>query len=396
MSLTSPEQTKITVKHSKATIPQTKFWNSNARFRLFVGGIGSGKTRAGTIEAFRQPPNSVGMIVAPTYPMLRDATLRTFLELARAANILVNFKAGDMVAKLRGERTVLFRSGENPDRLRGPNLGWFMLDEAAMLSDEVWNIMIGRLREEPSRGWAVTTPRGKNWLYSRFTNGKDCEIIKSSSRDNPYLPEGFIESLESSYTAEWQAQEIDGDFLDPSGAMFRRQWFNIIEKPPHNLQWVRFWDLAASTRTNADFSASIEQAMDEEGNLYLRNGIHMKAEWPDVRKIIITNMLANPNTHYYIEKALHGIAAIQELNRIPELANIVLNGIDIERDKISRAMPWASRAESGKVFIVNGNWTNDFLDEVAMFPQGKHDDYVDSVSGGLSVVFGGGKLLLWD
>lgn len=336
------------------------------------------------------------MIVAPTYPMLRDATLRTFLELSRSANILVNFKAGDMVAKLRGERTILFRSGENPDRLRGPNLGWFMLDEAAMLSDEVWNIMIGRLREEPSRGWAVTTPRGKNWLYNRFINGKDCEIIKSSSRDNPYLPEGFIESLESSYTAEWQAQEIDGDFLDPSGAMFRRGWFNIIEKSPHNLQWVRYWDLAASTRTNADFSASVEQAMDAEGNLFLRNGIRLKAEWPDVRKIIITNMIANPNTHYYIEKALHGIAAIQELNRIPELANIVLNGIDIERDKISRAMPWASRAESGKVFIVAGNWVDDFLDEIAMFPQGKHDDYVDSVSGGLSVVFGGGKLLLWD
>jgi len=396
MSLTSQEQTKITVKHSKATIPQSKFWNSEARFRLFVGGIGSGKTRAGTIEAFRQPPNSVGMIVAPTYPMLRDATLRTFLELARSANILVSFKAGDMVAKLRGERTILFRSGENPDRLRGPNLGWFMLDEAAMLSDEVWNIMIGRLREEPSRGWAVTTPRGKNWLYNRFMNGKDCEIIKSSSRDNPYLPQGFIESLESSYTAEWQAQEIEGDFLDPSGAMFRRGWFNFVEKAPHNLQWVRFWDLAASTRTNADFSASVEQAMDTEGNLYLRNGIRLKAEWPDVRKIIITNMMANPDTHYYIEKALHGIAAIQELNRIPELANIVLYGIDIERDKITRAMPWASRAESGKVFIVNGNWTDDFLDEVAMFPQGKHDDYVDSVSGGLSVVFGGGKLLLWD
>jgi len=396
MSLTSQAQTKITVKHSKATIPQSKFWNSEARFRLFVGGIGSGKTRAGTIEAFRQPPNSVGMIVAPTYPMLRDATLRTFLELARSANILVSFKAGDMVAKLRGERTILFRSGENPDRLRGPNLGWFMLDEAAMLSDEVWNIMIGRLREEPSRGWAVTTPRGKNWLYNRFMNGKDCEIIKSSSRDNPYLPEGFIESLESSYTAEWQAQEIEGDFLDPSGAMFRRGWFNFVEKAPHNLQWVRFWDLAASTRTNADFSASVEQAMDTEGNLYLRNGIRLKAEWPDVRKIIITNMMANPDTHYYIEKALHGIAAIQELNRIPELANIVLYGIDIERDKITRAMPWASRAESGKVFIVNGNWTADFLDEVAMFPQGKHDDYVDSVSGGLSVVFGGGKLLLWD
>ncbi len=378
------------------TEPQRRFWKSEKRYRLFVGGVGSGKTRAGIIECFRQPPNTVGMVVAPTYTMLRDATLRTFLDLARQANILVSFKEKLMVAKLKGNRTILFRSGDEPDRLRGPNIGWFMLDEAAMLSDEVWQVMIGRLRESPSRGWAVTTPRGKNWLYRLFHSSDNYDIIKSSSKDNPFLPDGFIESLMESYTAEWQAQEIEGDFLDPLGAIFRRDWFKIIAQAPDNLQWVRYWDLAASVRTTADYTASVAIAMDDNGNLYLREGIHLRAEWPDVQKIMIRTMLEEPQTLHYIEEALHGIAAIQEMMRIKELAHISIGGIRVQKDKIQRAMAWASRAEQGKVHIVAGEWMTEFLDEVSMFPMGRHDDYVDAVSGAMPMLGYGGKLLLWD
>lgn len=378
------------------TEPQRRFWMSDARFRLFVGGVGSGKTRAGIVETFRQPAGSTGMIVAPTYTMLRDATLRTFLDLTRAANILQSFKEQLMVARLKGERTILFRSGDDSDRLRGPNLGWFMLDEAAMLDEEVWRVMIGRLREKPSRGWAVTTPRGKNWLYRLFHSGENYEIIKSSSKDNPFLPEGFVDSLEQSYTAEWRAQEIEGDFLDPLGALFRREWFPVVESAPPNLQWVRYWDLAASVRTTADFTASVAIAMDDDGTLYLKEGIHLRAEWPDVQKIMIRTMLEEPRTLHYIEEALHGLAAIQELMRIKEIAHISIGGIRVEKDKIQRAMAWASRAEQGKVRIVAGEWMTEFLDEIAMFPKGRHDDYVDAVSGAMPMLGYGGKLLLWD
>jgi hypothetical protein len=46
--------------------------------------VGSGKTRAGCLAILAMPGNSTGMVVAPTYPMLRDATLRTFLELTQS------------------------------------------------------------------------------------------------------------------------------------------------------------------------------------------------------------------------------------------------------------------------------------------------------------------------
>ena len=155
------------------------------------------------------------MVVAPTYPMLRDATFRTFIELAQRGGVMASFNKSEMLVTLIDNKRVLFRSGDEPDRLRGPNLGWFYLDEAAMMDETIWPIMIGRLRERPGRAWATSTPRGFNWLHDTFTHqSDDYSITRSSTRDNRFLPDGFLRSLEQSYDTQWLAQEIEGEFLD--------------------------------------------------------------------------------------------------------------------------------------------------------------------------------------
>lgn len=208
------------------TIPQLQFWMSPARFRLFIGGIGSGKTQGGCTEVLRQPP-SVGMIVAPTYPMLRDATQEKFMELARAAGVLAKWNKSDGVALLANGAQVLFRSADDPDRLRGPNLGWFYLDEIALMDPSVWLIMIGRLRLSPGRGWATTTPAGYNWVYDTFVTSStdEYDVITSSTRDNIFLPSGYLESLLSIYDEFWIQQEVEGLFVDMGqAAYFHQGW----------------------------------------------------------------------------------------------------------------------------------------------------------------------------
>jgi phage terminase large subunit-like protein len=206
---------QLVLRHKQATTPQRAFWRDGARFRLFVGGVGSGKTRAGCVEILRQPAKSVGMVVAPTYPMLRDATMRTFIELAQRGKVLQAFHKAEMQATLIDGKRVLFRSADDPDRLRGPNLGWFYLDEAALMDADVWPIMIGRLRELPGRAWATSTPRGFNWMHEVFVNGGvDYTVVRSATRDNTFLPDGFLRSLEQSYDTAWVAQELEGEFLD--------------------------------------------------------------------------------------------------------------------------------------------------------------------------------------
>lgn len=217
--MASPEKRHVAV-HVTGTEPQQKFWNATERFRAFVGGVGSGKTYAGCIEVLRQPANSRGVVLAPTYPMLRDATLDTFHQLMRDTNMLKPGAAGwsksEMKATMRNNTEVLFRSADDPEKLRGPNLGWFWPDEGAMMPELVWDIMIGRLRLSPGRGWVTTTPKGMNWLHKVFVkdNRAGYRLIQCSTESNTFLKRFFIETLKEKYTGAWLEQEFSGQFVD--------------------------------------------------------------------------------------------------------------------------------------------------------------------------------------
>lgn len=335
------------------------------------------------------PAGSVGTVAAPTYAMLRDSTLATFLELTRNGGVLRSFNKSDMTAELVNGTKILFRSADEPDRLRGTNVGWFVLDEGALCTHETWLILLARLREAPGRAWVCTTPRGFDWLYETFAKNvsPDYAVIQSSTRDNKFLPKTFVERLQGQYTEQWQRQEIEGEFCELEGTLFKRQWFEVVEHAPEGLSWHRYWDLAASVKTQADFSASACVALDEgTGFVYIRDLIKMKDEWPEVRKMIIATATAEKNVAVGIESAMHGLAATQELLRLPELVNTRLNSIHVDKDKVSRALPVASRAEQGKVKLVRGNWIPDFLDEATSFPHGRHDDQIDSVSGAFQMI----------
>jgi predicted phage terminase large subunit-like protein len=354
---------------------------------MFIGGRGSGKTRAGAVEALRQPEGSLGLIIAPTYPMLKLGAMETILSLVASAGIAVSWNKSDKELRLLGDRTIIFRSADNPDALRGANASWLWLDEAAMMTEDTWPTAIATLRRAPGRAWVTTTPRGKNWLYDTWqSGGADYTVTQAKSTDNPFLPQHFIETLRQSMTSEMYRQEVDGQFIDPVGAMFQRHWLGVVPRAPEGLKWFRYWDLAASTKTSADYTASIRAALGDDGVIYLDGGINVKAEWPDVRKIIISTMHSEVGTQVGIEEAIHGLAAIQELRRLPELVGVSLRGIRVDKDKQSRAMPWAARAEGGKVRIVAGAWNRQFIDEVVGFPSSPHDDYVDAASGAVAMM----------
>jgi predicted phage terminase large subunit-like protein len=336
------------------------------------------------------PPESTGMVVAPTFRMLADSTLATFLDLTRTGGVLRSFNKSDMTAQLVNGTNILFRSADEPDRLRGVNLGWFFLDEGALCAYETWLILLARLRESPGKAWICTTPRGFDWLHETFVkaaNSPDYAVVRSSTRDNTFLPPDFIGRLEQQYTHQWQQQEIEGEFCELEGTLFKRHWFQIVNHAPEGLRWSRYWDLAASTKTQADFSASACVALSKEtGDLYIRDVIRLKEEWPIVRRCIISTALAERGVEVGVESAVHGLAGFQELQREPSLVGTSLRSIRVDKDKISRALPVASRAEAGKVKLVRGNWLSDFLDETSSFPNGGHDDQVDAVSGASQMI----------
>ena len=176
--------------------------------------------------------------------------------------------------------------------------------------------------------------------------------------------------------------------MPPGGGMIKRGWFGSVEGAPEGVRWVRYWDLAVSTKASADRTASICVGLGTDGTLYLADGVRGRWEWPDARAEMIRVAKGEPGTAVGVEAVAYQLAAFQELMRERELANRAIYAVNVTKDKLSRALPWIARAEAGKVKILGPRaaWVEDFLEEVSVFPVGKHDDYIDSVSGGVEMV----------
>ncbi|MBK9215110.1 MAG: phage terminase large subunit [Chloracidobacterium sp.] len=170
--------------------------------------------------------------------------------------------------------------------------------------------------------------------------------------------------------------------LPAEGALFKREWFTriVISAPPH-LRWCRGYDLAVSTKTSADYTASFRCALDKStGDLYIADGFRARIEYPEQRRYITDRIRDERDTEHGIELALHGQAFMQELWRETGLSRFAFRGVRVTTDKFTRALAWANRAEAGRVVLVSGPWIADFLDEICTFPNAAHDDQLDSVS----------------
>ena len=382
---------------------QQDFLDSDALYRGFVGGRGAGKSWIGACDLLlRAQDDRLYGVYAPTYPMLRDSSWRSFLDLADRFKFLKKYNRTEMRATLGNGAEIIFRSVDDPQRARGPNLSGAWLDEASLMHQDAYTIIIACLRERGEQGWlsATFTPRGRqHWTYDTFGCGKpNTALFHAKTGDNPFLPSDFADTLRAQYPSQFAAQELEGEFVDLVGNVFKRDWFRVVEAAPDGLRWVRYWDLAASVKESADYTASVACALSSDGTLYLRDMVRGKWEWPDAEKVMAATMLAENGTIHGIEKALHGIAALQTLARRRDLVRVTIRGIDVDRDKLSRALPLSARAEQGKVALVRGAWIPSFLDELTAFSgDGRtHDDQVDTASGGLAMLAGRPrKLVTW-
>jgi hypothetical protein len=84
--------------HYDALPSQRAFHECKSRFKGFSGPIGSGKSQALCHEAIRLSylnPGRQGMLAAPTFPMLRDATQRSLFDLLEQNRIPTTFNKAE-------------------------------------------------------------------------------------------------------------------------------------------------------------------------------------------------------------------------------------------------------------------------------------------------------------
>jgi hypothetical protein len=208
---------------------QIKFHALENRFKGFSGPIGSGKSQALCHEAIRlsyMNPGRLGLLGAPTYPMLRDATQVALIELLESNDIPYEHNRGENSFVMLDTRSrILFRPVEEFERLRGTNLAWFGLDELTYCQEESWLRLEGRLRDPRATrlcGFGVWTPKGYDWVYRKFISDpvNGYAAVQAEPFENRHLLgkiSDFYDRLKDSYDEKFYQQEVLGSYLSMDG-----------------------------------------------------------------------------------------------------------------------------------------------------------------------------------
>jgi len=378
---------------------QYDFLQSNAIFRAFTGGIGSGKSFAGSYDIIRRAKRDrLYLVMAPTYSMLSDATFRSFKALATDLDLIADIKpSAPPFIKLRTGAEVIFRSADDPEKLRGPNLSGIWMDEASLMMQEAFTIAIGRLREGGEQGWltATFTPKGRlHWTFETFATGKEnTAIFRARTSDNPFLPAEFTPTVRGQYTSTLAAQELEGEFIDSGGMMFKRYWFGMVDEPPVFKSEVRAWDMAATPldeekARDPDWTAGVRMGRTEDGVNVITDVRRIRGTPQQVQELVRTTAEQDGRgvmIRLEQEPGSAGVAVVDHYRR-HVLAGYRFVAERATGHKADRAQPLAAQAEGGACKLLRGLWNKDFLDEAEMFPFGSHDDMVDAASAALNAL----------
>jgi hypothetical protein len=222
------------------------------RFRLFLAGIGAGKTLTGAqtfIQAAMENPGCTGLVVGREMKMVSRVQEKALIDACtryaeeNGFEILAKHNKTSHILVLVNGFTIHCVGAEEPEGLRGPNITLIWADEITTWSKEMqaMKILRGRLRGEGKitkfRLFLVTcTPKGPrgaimNWARRckteiapgvKIGTGKFSEWLfcHMGSADNDALPDDYVEELFGEYDPEFAKQELGGEITSVHGKVY--------------------------------------------------------------------------------------------------------------------------------------------------------------------------------
>lgn len=202
--------------------------------------------------------------------------------------------------------------------------------------------------------------------------------------------------LGRSYYALFQQRPMPAE-----GGMFQRSWFDLVDAVPANANRVRYWD-KAGTDGDGDYTVGLLMA-EAHGDYYVEDIV--RGQWSSGERDRIMRQTAALDAQKYgqdlvkidddgfvlTEKAKGVTQWIEQepgsggkesaTATVRNLAGFNVRVECVSGSKAIRAEPVAAQAEAGNVHVLRASWTGAYIDELASFPMGAHDDQVDTTSG---------------
>lgn len=347
--------------------------------------------------------------MSPTYKNL-EPTWRRFCKTFEP--IITRKSETSHTAEIMNSFLVEFWSLDKPENIRGRQYKRIIIDEAALILalKEIFKlILLPTIGDLMGDAWFFSTPRGFNDFHHYYRLGQNPIFHEwmswiMATDTNPYFPKAELEAQRKLIDADEYQQEWEGKFVALGNSPFDISNFSEYETlqiallGQHPLYNIRYWDIANSEK--GDYTASSLMTITDTPNFIISQPVRWKGLWGNNFPLIKRRMLEEPHvTHVFETEGVGGIAW-QMILQDPDLAyckKMPAGKMFTMQSKEERAQIWAMELQSKRMGIVKDPFYQDLLDEIAGFPFGSHDDWVDGVSGNMLAFiyyFGGYKKLL--
>lgn len=287
------------------------------------------------------------------------------------------------------------RADASSEAIREATWEWFTNDFYTRFSEHAGLLII-------LTRWHVDDPVGR--LLERMPEDVKLQTYPAIATEDeanrrkgePLFPElkslEFLEERRKTLSvSDWEALYQQSPTVS-DGELFKPDQIKPIDAlPSGGVTWARGWDLASVT--GGDYTAGVKLGRTKDG-LYIVADVERFQRGPDERDRAIRNAaeLDGHETLVSIPQDPGQAGKTQVLYLTRSLSGFRIVSSPESGDKVTRAEPAAAQVNVGNVRMLRGAWNTAFLDELRMFPNGKHDDQVDALSRAFGELIGRRKL----
>jgi len=206
--------------------PQSEVYGSPARFKMLCSGRRFGKTHLCLVQLIvwaAMKAGSLNWYIAPTYKSAKQIAWRQLKAMVPPELFAAKNEVDLSIELVNGSRIEL-KGGESADNLRGASLSNVVLDEAAYIPPDAWEMVIRpALADQRGSAFFISTPAGYNHFHEMWEQAAeldDWQTFSYSTIEGGNVPPEEVELARRTLDERSFRQEFLASFETFSGRVF--------------------------------------------------------------------------------------------------------------------------------------------------------------------------------